>query len=305
MRMEWRQWLCIILLSFLWGGSFFSTKVALDVFHPVFIAWMRLVFAATALGLCVVFLPVRVPRSLLVWLQLLLLGVVNNAVPFMLISWGQVHISASLASILNATTPLFVIIIAHFFLSDEKMTIMKAFGVCAGFVGVVVMIGFDVLSQLTWLHLAQLAILGGTVSYATATVYARRFATLSPIVLAFAQTALAACAVGLVYMVLDVQWSHSTPTVQAWVALVSLGVVSTACAYILYFYVLKTAGATNVLLVTFLVPFSATALGIVALNELLTLQQIIGAFAIAVGLSLVDGRFWRYLLFNNQTGTDT
>jgi drug/metabolite transporter (DMT)-like permease len=227
-----------------------------------------------------------------VWLAFLGMGFLNNLAPFTLIVWGQTEIASGLASILNATTPLFVVVVAHFWTTDERLTGARLFGVVAGFVGVVVMIGTDLLTGLGLNLPAQLAILGAAVFYAFAGVFGRRFKRLGITPLATATGQLTASTLTVVPMALavDQPWHLPMPPGGTWLAIAGLALLSTSLAYVLYFRILASAGATNLLLVTFLIPVSAILLGALFLAERLDTVHFAGMAMIGIGLAAIDGR---------------
>ncbi|WP_419904608.1 DMT family transporter [Kiloniella sp.] len=206
---------------------------------------------------------------------------------------GQTYIASGLASILNATTPFFGVIVATIFLPDERATILKVVGVIIGFAGVVLMFGVPTESQNTF---AQLAILAATLSYAFAGAYGRKFKTMAinPIVTAAGQISGATFILIPITYVVEGLPSLTEITMETWVSVVSLAIFSTAIAYILYFKILEKAGATNLLLVTLLVPISAILLGSIFLNEVLEASHFVGMLIIAIGLSAIDGRLWKW-----------
>jgi drug/metabolite transporter (DMT)-like permease len=240
---------------------------------------------------------VGIPADWRIWRSLLLLGLINNALPFCLIVWGQTHIAAGLASILNATTPLFGVVVAHYFTGDEKLTAGRLAGVVIGFAGVAVMIGADALRSIGVDVLAQLAVLLATFCYAVGTIYARRFRGLglSPLATATGQVTASSILLLPVMLIVDQPWILPAPSMAAVAALIGVATLSTALAYIIYFRILSTAGATNLLLVTFLIPVTAIFLGILLLGEVLYPKQIAGMVMIGAGLALIDGRPVRYL----------
>lgn len=288
-----REWTLLLGLSMLWGGSFFFVGVAVQELPPLTIVALRVGLAAVGLWVIALVLGLKPPRAPRVWLAFLCMGTINNVIPFSLIVWGQTQIASGLASILNATTPLFTVVVATCLLSDERATPLKLVGVITGFCGVVVMIGLPASTQPTpWLP--QLAILAAALSYAFGGVYGRRFKTLGvhPILTAAGQVT----ASGLIMLPLAF-WLEGAGTLAAagpgtWSAILGLALLSTSLAYIIYFRLLATAGATNLLLVTLLVPASAILLGVLFLNETLSVTQFAGLGLIALGLSAIDGRLW-------------
>jgi len=223
------------------------------------------------------------------------MGFLNNLVPFSLIVWGQTQIGSGLASILNATTPLFGVVVAHVLTRDEKMTGHRLAGVVLGFAGVVVMLGPAALRTVGSDIAAQLACLAAAFSYALAGVFGRRFRRMgvAPMATATGQvTASTAMLVPLALLV-DRPWTLAMPGPATWGAILGIAALSTALAYVLYFRILATAGATNILLVTFLVPVSAIILGSLVLGEVLELQHLAGMALIGTGLAAIDGRLAR------------
>ncbi|MFK8079605.1 MAG: DMT family transporter [Granulosicoccus sp.] len=293
--MNMQDWLMLIALSILWGGSFFFVGVAVKALTPLTIVFIRLSLAALTLWVIVALMKVSPPATLKAWQALTVMGILNNVIPFSLIVWGQSHIESGLASIFNAMTPLFTVLVAGIFLSDERISGSKLVGVFLGIGGAAVMVGTDVLSGLSTDVLAQLAVMGAAVSYGFSTVWGRRFKTLglNPIAIAAGQVSMSAMLLAPLVFVIEKPLSQPLPGLHVWAALLALAVFSTALAYILFFKVLASAGATNVSLVTFLVPISAIVLGFIFLNERLTITHFIGMALIALGLSAIDGRLWR------------
>lgn len=230
------------------------------------------------------------------------MGIFNNVIPFGLIVWGQTHIASGLAAILNASTPLFTVLLAGMLLPDERVSVSKILGVVVGFVGVMLMIGMpDFGEEQSFSTLAQLAVLGAALSYAIAGVYGRRFKAMSvsPVVTAAGQVTASSLVMLPIMFVFDSSFKASLtmPDVSGsvWWAIVGLALLSTSLAYVLYFKLLESAGATNLLLVTLLIPVSAIVLGTLFLNETLDPMHYIGMAVIALGLSAIDGRLWRWL----------
>jgi len=293
-----RDWGLLLTLSLLWGGSFFFVGVAVHALPPLTIVALRVGLAAPVLWLAIRALGVPVPRDLRVWAAFLVMGVLNNVIPFSLIVWGQTQIASGLASILNATTPLFTVVVAGVLLADERLSPRKVGGVMVGFVGVVVLIGWDTLGLADGTPvLAQVAILGASVSYAFAGTFGRRFARLgvTPMVTAAGQVTGSSLVLVPLALVVDQPWTLPTPSAAVVASMVALAVVSTALAYGLYFRILGTAGATNLLLVTFLIPVTANLLGILVLGETLGGEHVVGMALIGLGLAVMDGRPGRWL----------
>jgi drug/metabolite transporter (DMT)-like permease len=290
-----REWAMLIALSVLWGGSFFFNGVAVRELPPLTIVLARVGIAALALWLVLAALRIQVPRVPGLAAAFLGMGLLNNAVPFTLFVWGQGHIASGLAAILNATTPLFTVLVAHVLTRDERLTAGKAAGVIVGFAGVVVMLGPDLLAGLGTGLWAQLACLAAALSYAFAGVYGRRFRRMGVPPLATAAGQVTASTLVMIPLVLVVEqpWTLPSPGAGTWGALLGIGLLSTALAYVLYFRLLAAAGATNLLLVTFLIPVSAILLGTLVLGERLAPRHLAGMALIGAGLALMDGRLAR------------
>jgi drug/metabolite transporter (DMT)-like permease len=286
------EWGMLVALSVLWGGSFFFTGVAIRELPPLTIVFLRVALAAVILLTVLKAIGLRMPKDRSVWLAFLGMGFLNNVVPFCLIVWGQTHIASGLASILNATTPLFTVMVAHALTADEKMTGGRLAGVFFGLVGVVVMIGPAVLDTFGTNVLAQLAVLSAAVSYAFAGIYGRRFKRMGVPALATATGQVSASAIMLlpVVLVADQPWTLPVPHAATWGAMLGIAALSTALAYVLYFRLLASAGATNLLLVTFLIPVSAIVLGSLVLGETLQAKHFAGMLCIGLGLAAIDGR---------------
>lgn len=287
----------LITLSVLWGGSFFFNGVGVKELPPLTLVVGRVSLAAITLFIVMRALGLKMPGNRSVWLAFFVMGLLNNVVPFTLIVWGQVHVASGVASILNATTPLFTVLVAHGLTRDEKMTPARFAGVVLGVVGVAVMIGEDAVRDLGVNVTAQLAILGAALSYAFAGVYGRRFRgmNITPIATATGQVTASSILLLPVMLVVDQPWTLPVPSLGAIGSVVAIATLSTALAYILYFRLLATAGATNLLLVTFLVPVSAIILGVAVLGEVLLPEHMIGMGFIGLGLAAIDGRLWKLL----------
>src|SRR3954454_8732854 len=291
-QLNGRDWLILGSLALIWGGAFFFIGVAVRHVPPLTYVLLRLSIAAAAMWL---FLRIKgqslgLPRG--AWGAILLLALLNNALPFALFGWSQTHIASGLASILNATTPIWGVVVAHFLTHDERMSPRKIAGVLLGFGGVAVMIGPSLLSSLGSSALAQLACVTASLSYALAAVWARRFRRqgISPLSVTTGQLTAGALIMLPMSMIFDQPWTRPLPPLGAWGAIVALALFCTAFGYVLYFRLIATSGATNALLVTLLVPPVAILLGALFLNEVLAPQDFIGLALIALGLAAIDGR---------------
>ena len=289
------EWLLLLTLSVLWGGSFFFGKVALAELPPLTLVLGRVALAAVALNLVVVATGHWMPRDLRLWGAFLIMGALNNFIPFSLIFWGQTEITSSLASILNATTPLWTVVLAHVLTGDERLNSNKLTGVFFGLLGVVVMIGPAALGGLGLNILAQLAVLGAALSYAFAGIFGRRFRRLGvlPLVTASGQLTGSTLMMFPIALVVDKPWTLPALSSTTWGAVTGLALLCTALAYVIYFRLLASAGATNLLLVTFLIPVSALMLGTTILGERLEPRQLAGMVIIGLGLAAINGRLWK------------
>jgi drug/metabolite transporter (DMT)-like permease len=237
----------------------------------------------------------RMPGERRIWMAFFGMGFLNNLIPFSLIVWGQTHIASGLASILNATTPLFSVVVAHWLTSDEKLTRGRLAGIVVGIAGVIVIIGPGALRGLGTNVAAQLAILGASLSYAFGAVFGRRFRAMgiTPQVTATGQVTASTVLLLPLALLVDRPWTLAMPGMEIWAAVAGLAVLSTALAYIIYFRILASSGATNILLVTFLIPVSAILLGVTILGESLQPQHFAGMLLIGLGLAAIDGRLLR------------
>jgi drug/metabolite transporter (DMT)-like permease len=306
-RMGPAEWAMLLLLSVVWGGAFFFYKVLDEAGLPPFTIVLGRVGGAALVLLPLVALSGRtMPRSWMVWRSLFILGALNNVIPFALIILGEKQIDSGLASVFNATTPMFTALIAHASTRDEKLTPPRIAGVVLGIIGVVLLIGPAVLRGFNLTSAAQLACVGAAVSYGFAAVYARRFAKIGvdPLVLSTGQL----CASVVLALPLALGVEHPLSTLHGlgattWLAWLGLALPSTALAYVLYFRILARAGATNAASVTFLVPLSAVLLGTLVLHERLATSTIVGMLVIFAGLAVLDGRLVASLLARAQSLT--
>ena len=294
-RMGWLDWVLLVVLSVLWGGSFFFTKVALAALPPLTLVLLRVGIAAAVLLLIFRLRGGSLRTFLRIPGALFCMGLLNNVVPFSLLSWGQVHITGSLASILNSFVPVFTILLAHFLTHDEKMTVNKVAGIGLGVCGVVLMIGSSALEGVSFALLGMLACLGATLAYAFATIYGKRFRELriEPITVASGQVCMSTVMMIPIVMVVDRPWTLATPTPDVVMSVLMLGVFSTAFAYILFFRILSAGGATNMSLVALLIPASAMLLGVGILGERIQGSDLAGLGLIVSGLACIDGRLFR------------
>jgi len=291
-QMDRGDWLILGLLAVIWGGAFFFIGVAVRHVPPLTYVFLRLSIAAAAMWAYLWFKGQKLGLPASAWGSMLVLALLNNALPFTLFGWGQTHIASGLASILNATTPIWGVVVAHFLTHDERMTPRKVAGVLLGFGGVATMIGPSLLTNLGSSALAQLACVTASLSYALAAVWARRFRRqgISPLSVTTGQLTAGAIMMLPMSIFIDKPWTHAFPPLTAIAAITALALMCTAFGYVMYFRLIATSGATNALLVTLLVPPVAILLGALFLNETLAPQDFLGLGLIALGLAAIDGR---------------
>jgi drug/metabolite transporter (DMT)-like permease len=286
-------WILLLTLSVLWGANFFFWKVLVAHLPPFTVVFGRVAIAALMLHAVLLLRGEALPFTRAAWRRFTIMAALNNAVPFALIAYGETAIASGLASILNATTPLFTVLVAHALTEDEKLTPPRVFGIGVGFLGVVILVGPDILSDgLTANLLAETACLLASISYAFAGVYGRRFSGLSALTAATGQLTAAALLMLPLVLIVDQPWRLPAPPNTVWLALIATAVLCTAAGYPIYFRLLALAGATNLLLVTFLLPITSLLLGATLLGEAVTPQALAGMGVIGLGLAAIDGRLF-------------
>lgn len=290
-----RAWAEMLVLALIWGGSFLSIRIALDEISPLMSVAHRVTWAMLVLWVVVAVMRIPLPRNPRIWFAFLVMGLLNNVIPFVLMAWGQLHIESGLTSILNAFTAVVGVVMAALFFSDERLTPRKIIGVVLGFFGVAVAIGLENFKNFDLRSLAQLAVIGGTVAYAVAGVWARKNLVGMPPQLAAAGMLTGATVImlPLVYFVEGLPTFDLKP--RTLVAIGYYAVIATAAAYLLYYRVLAMAGSGNLMLVTLLVAPIAITLGAVVLGEKLSANAFVGLVILAVGLIILDGRVWKAL----------
>jgi len=293
-QMNIKEWGLLLFLSLIWGGSFFFVEVAVKEIIPLTVVLGRVGLASLFLLLFLHIKGLKMPGISKIWGSFLIMGILNNIIPFSLIVWGQTHIQSSLASILNATTPIFTVIMAHLLTKDEKLTFNRGLGVFIGWVGVAVLIGVNALEVLDVHVIGQIAVLGAALSYACAAIFGRRFKGINSTIVATGM--LIGSTIMMIPMVFFFESPlNLTPSFITWGAMIGLSLISTSIAYIVYFRLLASAGATNLLLVTFLIPVSAIFLGVIVLGEQLKWNDFGGMSLIFMGLIAIDGRVLKLL----------
>lgn len=291
-----RQWIEFLVLTLIWGASFLWIKIAIRETGPFTIVALRLAFAMVAILPVLIRQRVGLPKTRRMWGHIVVQGLVSSAIPWILITWAEKHIDSALATVLNGTVPLFTIVIAHLWLSDDRMTMRRVGGLMVGFVGVLILVADDIRflgsgdATVRMMFLGQLAMLGSSLCYAASNVYARRhFRGVPPVFQAF-YTMLAADA--LMWIV--------TPTVEApftlpalpltWLAIAWLGILGAGISYLIFYRLLHQIGPTRVATVTYTIPVVGVTLGVVFLDEALTWQLIAGTLLIVSGVAGVSRR---------------
>jgi drug/metabolite transporter (DMT)-like permease len=299
--MSLTNWILLCVLSTLWGSSFIFIEVALPVFTPFMIVFLR-----SCIGVLILFSFMKLrggafPKGIKVWFEYGVMAALIVAIPYSLISWAQLYVTASIASILNAMTPIFTVIVAHFATKDERLTVLKILGTIAGFIGVALLMdpnmentdrGPDGGAEGAYQWLSQVAVLFATFCYALANVWGKRLSKYKAEVNSTAVLLMASFMLA-VPAALTSDIAFNDLKLMPILAMISLGVLSTGLAYILYFKILAEAGATNITLVTFLIPVSAVILAIIFLGETLAVHHIYAVICIAFGLVCIDGRLLR------------
>ena len=299
--MDLNSTILLLLLAAVWGGSFFFAEIALREVPPLTITLHRVFWAVPVLALIVRLRKIVVPRSIRVWGAYLVMGALNNAIPFSLIFWGQTQIESGLASILNGTTAMFAAVVAGLLLVDEPLTTKKIVGAGLGIVGVAFIMGPDVLTGFNPSNLAQLAVIGGALSYAFASVWGKTtLAGQPPLMNALGMLLGSTVLMIPIVFVVDGPPQLALST-DVWGALLGVAVLSTALAYFLYFAILEKAGAANLMLVTLLIPPFAIGLGVLFLDERMAPEAWIGFAIIALGFAVTDGRLFSRFVRNSST----
>ncbi len=283
----------LLVLGAIWGGAFFFARVAVQEIPPLVLVLLRVSIAAAVLQLYLLAAGISFRAVLPHALGFAGLAMLNNVIPFSLMFTGQTAIGAGLASVLNATTPFWTMILANIFLSDERLTPQRFAGILIGIAGTAVMVGPGLIGGLGGPVWAKLALIGTALSYACSVIYSRKFVTLRPELMAAGQlTASTAIMLPVVVLTQDLS-GLLTASGTTWSAVLGLAVIATALAYLIFFRILAEAGASNTSLVTLIVPVSALLLGSLFLGERLESFELAGMALIGAGLLVIDGRLLR------------
>jgi drug/metabolite transporter (DMT)-like permease len=286
--MKTKDWFVFLLLGVIWGSSFLWIKIAVQEITPILLVSFRLLFGAIGLGFAALFFRPEWPHQRRIWLFLVLFGFTNSAIPYILISWGEQFIDSGVAAILNSTTPLFTMIIAHFFLHDDRITPARLGGLLIGFFGIVILVSRDIQPGMHFNILGQVAVLIASVLYAGSSVLARRTTRgIQPIVQGLIP--LPGADAVLWFTTLAFFRPITLPRLPiTWVAIIWLGLLGTAVAFLLYFYLLNSVGPTRTTLVTYVFPLVGVILGVVLLKETLNWQLILGGSLVVSSIIVVN-----------------
>lgn len=287
-----RDWILLILLSILWGGTFFFVVIALREVPPLTLVFARCLIAALALVPVLLLLGFKFPTTRAAWRDFAVMAMINNVIPFGLIFYGQLVVPSGLAAVLNATTPLMSLLVLRYF-AGEPLTANKIAGVLIGLAGVGVLVGPDAVGGVSGVTaLGMAAILLATLSYGVSGLWGRRLKAVAPPVSAASQMICSTLLMLPIAGLADRFWLLPVPSMPVIAAIVALGLLSTALAYILFFTIMSSAGPLNVMLVTLLISFTSIALGASYLGEALSLRQSLGALVIGISLLVIDGRLF-------------
>ncbi len=286
--MKPKHWLVFILLGAIWGSSFMWIKIAVQEVSPIMLVAFRALFGLL-FGIVVIFSRrVHMPRDFRSWLPLLVLGLTNIAIPFFLISWGEKSIDSAVASILDATVPLFTILIAHYLLHDDKITPPKVLGLLTGFAGVVVLMSRDLAHASTSSLLGQAAVILASVFYAISSIIARKATEDTPGILRSAGPLLSASVVMWLSTFLFERPVRMPQLGITWIALLWLGILGSGLAFLMAFYLIHEIGPTRMTMVTYLFPLGGVILGVTFLHEQLTWELIAGGVLIIASLAIAN-----------------
>ena len=293
--MSKQAWSLLLLLSAIWGASFLFIEMALVALSPASLVFFRVLIGAMTLGFVIIVTRRALPKQASFWLSTFVMGAINNVIPFTLIAYGQVTITGGMASIINANTAFFGVLVAAIFIVNERLSAHRLFGVIIGVSGVVIVVGPSELSQFDLTSIGQLAVILATLSYAFASVWGRlKLQGYDSIVTAFATTLSASLILG-VYLLVTQSFPVFDVTISIVIVAIGLGMIGTGYAYMIYFRILALAGASNLMLVTIIVPIFAVTLDAIFLSQWVSVREMLGFGIIALGLAVMDGRVLSYL----------
>jgi len=285
--MKAKHWIVFLLLGAIWGSSFMWIKIAIHEVGPITLVAFRALFGLLFGVVVILIQRVELPRTLKAWTPLLIVGLTNIAIPFFLISWGELHIDSAVASILDATVPLFTILIAHFLLQDDRITLPKMLGLIIGFGGIIVLMSKDIGASSSSL-LGQAAVILASVFYAISAIYIRKTTVDTPGIVRSAGPLVSASVImwlGALVFETPVQLPQLGIT---WIALLFMGVLGSGLAFVMAFYLIHEIGPTRTTMVTYLFPLGGIILGVIFLHERLTWHVIAGAVFIITSLVVAN-----------------
>lgn len=286
----------LVLLAALWGPSFLFIKVAVEQIPPLTLVLGRVTVGAAFLLIVLGLMRRRLPNDRALWRHFAVLALLQNALPWILLSWGEQYIDSALASILNGTTPLFTIIMAHFLVEGDRLNASKVLGVLLGFGGLVLLVLPSLAGGLQATTWGLLAVTGASALYGLAIIYGRRHVRgQPPLVVPAAQLGLASLFMLLPALIVDRPWTLPAPSPAAVAALAALGLMGTGLAFIVYYRLLETANPTYVSMVTYVIPIFGVILGVLVLGERLTWYTLAGFVLILLGVMVVNGLFANHL----------
>jgi len=299
------EWFIFLALGVMWGSSYLFIKLAVDSFGTFTLIAFRLLIGAAFLWLVVVMSRTTLPRDRKIYGHLLVMAVINITIPFTLITWAEQSVDSALAAIINATVPLFVLVIAPMFLPDEPIRVNGVVGLAVGFAGVILIVSPGLMSA-DGNPLGELALLGSSLTYAIGNVYNRRNVRgLAPLIPAVFQVTFALLIVGGLALVFERPWETAQPDAQAWFSVIWLGIFGSGMAYLAYFRLLGRWGATRTALVAYLLPVVGIVLGYLVLQEPIGPSLLAGTVLITIGVALVNGRWGRRALYGRTPPVET
>jgi len=292
------DWLIFLALGFLWGSSYLFIKIGVDHgLQPFTLIMFRLLIGLALLATVVAFAREPLPRSPRMYGHLFVMGVINIAIPFSLITFAEQTVDSSLAAVINGAVPLFVIVIAALFLKGETVTVNRVAGLAIGFVGVAILVGLDIADLTSANALGELALIGATISYAVGNVYAKAHVHgLRPMIPALFQVFFGLLVTGAL------AFATEAPLAVAWIpeslfSVVWLGLFGSGLAYLAYFRILQHWGATRTSMVAYLLPIYGIALGALVLSEPIAASTLVGTVLVIAGIALVNSRYGTRPLF--------
>jgi drug/metabolite transporter (DMT)-like permease len=296
------DWLIFIALGFLWGSSYLFIKIGVDHgLQPFTLITYRLLIGFVLLAAVVALFRESLPRDPRMYGHLFVMGVINIAIPFSLITWAELHVESSVAAVINGSVPLFVIVIAAIFLKGETITVNRLAGLAVGFIGVALIVGLDITDLGSSSAVGELALIGSTISYAFGAVYARAHVHgLRPMIPALFQVLFGLITTGTLAFVFEHPFS-AVPAPEALFSVVWLGLLGSGLAYLAFFRTLQRWGATRTSLVAYLLPVYGIALGTLVRSEPLTVEMLAGTALVIAGIALVNARVGTRPVFSRST----